>query len=450
MKKLFLVVMCWILTANSAFSQAVPVSRIQSALSGVIQQKALKRGFAANDPRYIGTIKDVSAGIAGTAASAATITAIGVTAPAWITFAVAAGVGTLVSYGVYLAIDGTVKWLFKSNSVDIPGTDGQIDSSNGMVKGGPHWVATASRYVDGKFLNSTIYSADGLAAGLQAASAVGYPGPVTCTSNTAAISVTCTTNGSPKSNAYFQSSGAPDTCAKGTMVSAGTAGCSPFNYPYTAPGATPAQTDVPLQTAVTALPVAELQKPLNPEVLANVANAAWRNAAAQPGYQGLPYAASDPITASEVAQWRTTNPDRYPTVGDAVAPQPSANSPWQLPISPTATSQTSGSYPSTGTNPAADQPLTNLGPDPAVGAPTLEEPPTAEQILKPVFDMLPGFKDFSVPSHASECPKPSFNLFERQFVMDSQCTIAENNRALIASLMGAVWVIVGVFIVLKA
>jgi hypothetical protein len=444
--------MCWVLVVNSAFSQALPVSRMQSAISGIIQNKAIKRGFAANDPRFIGTLRDVSSGMAGTAAAAAAVTAAGVTAPAWLTVALAAGVGTLVTYGVSLAIDGVTKWLFKTSTVDIPGTNGQVDSSNGMTKGGPYYVAQGSRSnAQGQILSVTVYGTDGLAAGLQAASSLGYAAPVTCSYANGTSNVRCTaSNGATATSGYYNSSGAPATCPKGTAVisTAGT-GCTTYSYPYAQPGATPAQTDVAPATAVSNIPAADLQKQVSPDLLANIANAAWRNAASQPNYSGVPYAVADPITADEVNTWKASNPDRYPTVSDAAAPQDSANSPWQLPVSPTATTQPAA-YPSTGSNPASSQPLENLGPDPGVGAPTLEQTPTADEILKPVFDLLPGFKNYTVPTHSAECPKPQFHLFDQDFVMDAQCTIAENNRSTIAALMMAVWAILACFIVLRA
>lgn len=440
--------MCWVVFVNSAFSQAVPVSKMQSALSGIIQQKSLKRGFAANDPRYIGTIKDVSAGLAGTAATAAVVTAAGVTAPAWVSVALAAGIGTLVTYGVSLAIDGLAKWFFKSSTIDTAAINGQVQNGGPMVKGGPYWEGTGDKYHNGEPLVAFVLGTDGMAVAMQASSMVKYPS-VTCVSTFGGTGVQCSLpNGYPTSKAVYRASGAPIDCPAGSFGSA--TSCSTYDYSYPAPGAVPAQTGVSLPTAVASIPASDLQKPVNPDVLANLANAAWLNAAAKPGYSGLPYTAADPITPAEVTTWKNANPASYPTVADSVAPQVASNSPWQLPVSPTATTQSPGVYPSTGTNPAAANPLQNLGPDPGVGAPTLEEIPTSEQILKPIFDLLPDFRSFDVPSHAAECPKPSFHLFDRDYVMDTQCTISEDNRPLIQALMSALWVIIGVMIVLRA
>jgi hypothetical protein len=448
LKKLFIFIMCWVIVINPAFSQAVPVSKMQSALSGIIQQKSLKRGFAANDPRYIGTLKDVSSSIAGTAAGAAAVTAAGITAPAWVTVAVAAGIGTLVTYAVSLAIDGITKWLFKTSTVDIPATNGQTSNGGPMVLGGPYWQGTAGNYVNGTSYAAVISGSDGMAVAMQASSIVKYA-TSTCTANAANTVVQCTlANGYPTGKAVYNASGAPLGCPGGSYASGSS--CSTYDYPYPAPGATPAQTGVALPAAITAIPASDLAKPVNPDVLANVANSAWLNAAAKPGYSGLPYNTADPITPAEVSTWKDANPTVYPTVADSVAPQPTANSPWQLPVSPTATTQSPGVYPSTGTNPASANPLQNLGPDPGVGAPTLEDTPTADQILKPILNLLPDFKSFNVPSHAAECPKPVFHIFDKDFVMDSQCTIAESNRAAIQSLMAAVWIIIGVMIVLRA
>jgi hypothetical protein len=440
LKKLLVFLICGMMFINNpAFSQARPVSKMQSAVSGVVQQKSLKRGFAANDPRFIETIKDMGTTTAAAAAGAATVTALGVTAPAWATVAISAGIATVVGYAVSLAIDGITKWLFGDSTIDEVGNAGEIDPSNGISVGAPYWTV---------FDNSTqLYGGDGFAISMQA-----YHNYYTKLGTVNPSAPTCTqANASTIKCGPFQATrltaNSTRSCPKGEFYS-GTK-CSPYTFKFPAPGTTPTVEDVPPATAVSHITAGELAKELNPDVVAGVANAAWRNAASQPGYDGLPYSPADPITPAEVAQWKNANPTRWPTVGDFVAPQPATNDPWSIPFNPTAPTQNPSTNPSSGTNPSTE-PQSNLGVDPAIGAPGLEEPPTAEQILAPVLNLLPGFDNFSVPSHSMECPKPVIEVFDKQFVMDAQCDMAEKNRQVIQSLMLAVWSLWGVFIILKA
>lgn len=81
---------------------------------------------------------------------------------------------------------------------------------------------------------------------------------------------------------------------------------------------------LPLGTSVagSSLPAAELSKPVNPSLLADYANKSWQRAAAASGYSGVPYDASNPITASDAAAWVAANPSSAPTVGDLFQPVP--------------------------------------------------------------------------------------------------------------------------------
>ncbi|PLY44075.1 hypothetical protein CSZ94_06935 [Janthinobacterium sp. ROICE36] len=80
----------------------------------------------------------------------------------------------------------------------------------------------------------------------------------------------------------------------------------------------------------------------------------------------------------------------------------------------------------------------------------MEETPTAESILKPLMDLMPGFKNFAVPQHSGVCPKPEFAIFGKRIIMDSQCNLAEQNRSALFAVMAAVWALSAAFIVLRA
>ncbi len=454
MKRFLIFVLSLCFVSNLAFAQALPVSRMQNALSGVIQKKAINRGFAANDPRFGATLDLVSgsaATVAGTTAAA--VVAGAVTAPAWATVAIATGVGVVVTTAVSLAIYGVWHWIFSSDPKDTTPitqhTDQAAPSGTALVAGGPYWQTSILG----------IYGGDGMSA-IQTAVSINWPSDATSryeigTCNTTAnpTKTSCLITRINSSTGYKQTgyaaigatyypSGAPGSCQPGFVYRSSS--CIPV----------PAQVQPDLkltaQQAIDNIPATELAKPLNPQIISTLSDKLWRDAAAQPGYNGLPYVATDPITSADVDAWRQVNPNSWPTVKDFVDPQPATNNPWKLPATPTATTQTADTVTSPSTNPAANNPLQNLGPDPGIGSPSLEPTPTAQQILQPLLDLFPDFRSFVVPSHQAACPKPTFSVFGKQITMDSHCTISEEQRSALLAVMTAVWLMSSAIIVLRA
>jgi hypothetical protein len=454
MQKLLVFALSWLLFINTAFAQAVPVSRMQSAISAAIQQKAIKRGFAQNDPRFGTTLNLVSGTLGSVAgASAAAVVAGAVTAPAWATVAIAAVVGALVTAGVTLAVGGVMDWIFPSSPSDpqpITQHYNQVQPvGNGLAVGGPYWGSSLAG-IQGSDAMSVINTA--VPINWSETATVSYK-VGTCTTYTAPVKVSCLVTKVTKATGYEQTGFAGITA---TYVASGAAAnCQP-GYVYKpstcipVPSQVPADSKVTAQAAIDNLSAAERAKPLNPQLVAVLADKAWRDAAAQPGYSGLPYIATDPVTASEVDAWRQAHPDSWPTVQDYVAPQPAQNLPWTLPGNPTATTQDPTVSTTPTTNPAASAPLVNLGPDPGIGSPSLESIPTAQQILQPILSLLPDFKAFYLPTHTATCPKPSLSAFGRTYVIESHCDLAEQQRSAIVAIMGAVWTLVAALIVLRA
>jgi hypothetical protein len=183
-----------------------------------------------------------------------------------------------------------------------------------------------------------------------------------------------------------------------------------------------------------------------------------KNAAAQPGYQGLPYSATQPVTATDVATWQAENPNSMPSLNDLLAPASLPNTS-TVPISVTTT--TTNPNPNPTTNPTPDPnaiynvnivnvPRVDLGPNPNIAAPTLEATPGALEILYPLFTLFPELKNYQAPQHKSECPKPQFDVFGKTITMDSHCTLAEQHRLAIGSIMIVAWMLVSMFILLSA
>jgi hypothetical protein len=226
--------------------------------------------------------------------------------------------------------------------------------------------------------------------------------------------------------------------------------CTGFDY---LPAPVEPAAAVPVPTAIQHIPSADLDKPLNPVLIAALANQAWKQAAAQPGYDGLPYPQNAPITAAEVAPWAQANPDLWPSVRDFVQPNPPTQSnsqPWDLPGSPTAPVMTQSPKPNQGTtNPAADGQKVDLGADPAIGAPTLESIPTALQIADPILQLAPELRSFQASGQAGVCPKPTLELYGTH-VLDAHCQLIESNKPALQAAMTFAWAAMALFIVLSA
>jgi hypothetical protein len=436
-----------------SFSQALPVynpANVSRSVSGVMQDGMRSRGFAANDPRFASTLSSSSTVIGGVAGTTAAAVVVGsVTAPAWATVALAAGIGAVVTYAVTLGVDGLFKWLFGSNTIDVS-QDGSNVSGAGFVLGGSYWSTGGP--------NGVIYGGDGIAVAREGygqwASRWGIENSPSCELISGNSIAKCTatvpdpyTGALASRQALFYSSGAPTSCNAGSFYLENS-GCQPFAavQGVNITGATP-------QQAIAALPQSELNKPLNPAVVAALANRAWQQAASQPGYDGLPYPQSNPITAPEVQRWIENNPTFAPRVGDFVSPNPVTSSqpnPWSFPSNPTqpVTTPVTPVNPNV-TNPAAQNPLNNLGPDPGIGSPTLETPPTAQQILDPVLNMLPGHRSFTASSHQGTCPTPSINLYGSH-VLDAHCILIDQNKGVIQGAMTFAWAVIALFIILSA
>ncbi|WP_186073693.1 MULTISPECIES: hypothetical protein [Burkholderia] len=205
--------------------------------------------------------------------------------------------------------------------------------------------------------------------------------------------------------------------------------------------------------------------PLDPNTLAQLTNQTWQQAANQPGYQGLPYSVTQPLTANDVQPWAAANPTAVPNVGDLFRPatDPGVST---VTISPTvqpgdASAPNAGSSPSVGNGTdvnVVNTPNVNvvnkvsvdLGTDPGVASPTLESTPTISMILSPVVDLLPDLKHWAVPAHGSACPEPSFSVLGHSFTLTAQCDLAESNRTAIYTAFAAMFTLAALFVVLRA
>lgn len=319
-------------------SYALDFSRVQNTMAGILESKMASKGIAATDPRYAATISSVGTQIVGGAAAAAIVTAAGVTAPAWITVAATVALGSVIS----IAADKTINWLFNSDgtvkdgSTGVPaGTQPKIDIVTGGVKmdtivansiGAPYTIITVASpnyYIQTWFSNTKQTNPD--------ASKYSF------------------NQGWTYNNVYYY--------IYTTNVVTQTQQC-PANYSVN--GTQCVANAVPVSSSVTdaisKLTPDQLNKPVSPEVMAKLADAEWQKASQQPGYAGVPYDASTPVTPDDVSGYMRNNPTTWPTVSDVVTPQKATDStstdpsknPFALPVPSSTSSGSTGSNPTSG------------------------------------------------------------------------------------------------------
>lgn len=454
LKACMLPFLIYVAPSHAEVAEAGAAQNMNRAMSGIIQNAMASRGYVPSDPRTYATLARTSSFIGSAAGGAAAIAIGTITAPAWLTFTLAAAAGGLISYGVTLAADSLLRWYFKPDQkieVERPSTP----TGSGVVIAGAYWKSTILGII-GSDPMSVIHTAANTNWPPDANSTYEV-GQCTATSNPTKMSCGITrvnkTTGYRQQNyagigANYYPSGAPGSCQSGFVYREVQKDCIPV--PTTGQ---PNQTLSP-QEAVDTLTEAELSKPLNPSILAQLSNNVWQQAASQPGYDGLPYPMAQPITVDEVVRWLQQNPQYAPTVRDFVSPNPTTTdqpNPWALPSNPTAPVTTPTTNPNPGTtNPGSDTPLVNLGPDPGVGAPTLEQPPTARQIIDPILQLAPGLRNYQAVGKAGVCPRPTVELFGKLLTMESHCQLMEDNKPALQAAMTFAWTAMALFVILSA
>ena len=278
--------------------------------------------------------------------------------------------------------------------------------------------------------------------------------------------------------AYFRSS---DFCFVDDALQEDAANSDDVNSYYRTSGNTKKESTapyVPLNDWLESLPDSDKAELISPELMAQFADKLWEQTAAQDGYDGEPYVsgkitpdfiqsvASDFPTVgdaletvettgtsggTELTQDRNTG-KLHDTTTDPTTPGQGSN-PSTTPDTPT--DKKNGTIGGTNTGTIGDQDINidvklDLGDYPDIQQPTLEEAPSAASILDPIFNLFPNLRDYRVPDHASECPRPSFEMFGTTHEIDAHCDLMEDQREIIGFIMMLVWSVCALWIVLKA
>lgn len=428
--RLFLVRWLLVLMVVPGVCSALDPTPMQKSVAALIQSKAAQRGISASDPRLNPTMNAIGSSVAGTAAAAAVVTAAGVTAPAWITAAVVMGLGALFTAGISLAVDKIAAWWFDSDGsikVAVPSSaPSAVDYSVPVYPKNPADAAACSTSMIYNWCDETGPSYSG-----------------------------CLPPWAQNPTNSCRPGWAPDGKTSTTFVEA----MDRAGYSYTLKTPPAEMQTKTAADAVASLTEEEKAAPLNPQVLAAIADQAWKTASEQPGYDGIPYSSSHPITTADAVAVQQASPATYPTVGDAVAPvaapagQPSA-APWTPAVSAPVAQPQPQPQPEPGETTNPDSKPIDWG---VFTPPTLEGTPTIESILDPLFNLWPAWSSFSFPAHQSECPTPSFSLpnsvlngHTLHFTQMCDFLEANNVRVAMQAAFAVAWAILILFIVMGA
>ena len=418
---------------NTVFT--APAYKTGAAVGEGITQTLIRRGFAVNDPRILQTISAVGTRTAATVAAAGTGASM---------LATVARLSPYVTAGI-LIFSG-VTWYFDSQTGKVTlqpaGTTIQPIYSNGIQAGQLAWTIQGGSWGSPQEAFSYVVAQTNLV----------YPNAVFSNVNVTFVNSTNANvsyhivNPGIVTGDFTKQATASNwngiTCPAGSGYVSGT-GCTAAGLTNPNSGLSGSQVQsFTMPDAYTALSPTAKAAPLSPELAAETANRLWRDAAAQPGYQGVPWSSASPTTAPDFAPYAQTQPTSWPTTSDwGSTPAPTTN-PITLPNSnPNATP----------TAPSGSTKL-DLGSDPGTPTPTLEDVPT--DLFKPISDLLKPWTTWQVPAHAGVCPtwqaSPSIAGHVFSIDLSYHCTFAEQYRSAITAAAIACWLVIAAFIILSA
>src|SRR5450830_417363 len=410
------------ISANAQSTLNEPAyANMQRAMGGIISNNLQSRGFSASDPRIYSTLYGV--GQAATVAAASGV------------------VGTLFALGT----DSLVKWAFGTGTTPITITAPAVATPSNLLILAQGASVTANNIVAGSINTpfTIVTTSPPYFYAVTYFSTTNYVNP-----NPALYSLDMTWTYNNVLYYVWQTatkqSSAP--CPVGTTQN-GTQCIGSASGTTTTANQTMAQ-------AIGLLSQTQLQQAINTQTLASMLNFLWQQASMQPGFSGLPYSTSTAIQPSDVTNWESQT-GITPTVQTLVTPIPPGSngffpstttsptvpvSPAVLPNSPSVAS------------PGGSASQVNLGADPGIPPPTLDQPPSG--IFAPIQNLMSAWTAWTVPTHQGICPtwqiSPSIAGHVFNINLSEQCIIAENWRSAIAAICMICWFVIAAFIILSA
>ncbi|HDC8714726.1 TPA: hypothetical protein O9N90_004587 [Escherichia coli] len=215
-----------------------------------------------------------------------------------------------------------------------------------------------------------------------------------------------------------------------------------LNFNYTGNALKPAETTEPAKV-VTATELADLlsDTQLDNWTVADMLTDLLSQAASKTGYEGVPFTDDDYITDTEVANaLKSLNGTLTAASLMTSAEDKNGN------IVISNTTNVGGDT----SNETTIDVKVDLGEDPNIKSPELEETPTGKQILAPIQESMPFLNDFKITGRDAQCPVARFSVFDHDYVIDKHCDLIEQNRKLIELFVSILWAFVALRAVLKA
>ncbi|MDQ7981953.1 hypothetical protein QYH69_32535 [Paraburkholderia sp. SARCC-3016] len=447
--------------AVAATSSPPSMAAVIGALVGA---RALDNGFTPFDPRVAETVTAIGAAASSIAAGIAASAGEALGSVSWLAVGVGAGLGAaLGGVPVTLGNDTLTQWqLNHDGTVTLTSnaaSGGSLPVFSPLVAGAATWcvsgVFCGSSALAAAWANAQHFNAAHSDEGISDISCSAASSTVDNCVNT--LSVAGSSSGTAQPSFQVGISGTSAVACASGMESAGA--CIALQALFgSAASSPPAPVTESLAAAIAGTSAADDGDVMNAQLLAALVNSLWGTAAQGEGYAGLPFPVNAPVLPSDVQSIEGNFGSLAPTVGSAISGAGSlsgASSSAPFAIAPSTTSGAgSSSSASSVSVPVATDPgsgaQVNLGPDPGIGSPSLEETPTAQQILAPILGLLPDLRNYVLPAHTAQCPQPSITLFGSTVTLTAQCTLAEQFRSQIQVTFALVFTLVSLFIVLTA
>lgn len=441
MIRLFLpFILLFFFALTSVFAQALPSPTVGSAVTQSVSDYVIKKGFAANDPRILETTKAIQQRVLANGGSWGKI------------LAKASPIGRIISGGIVvhelsLLLEDSNQIFMKEDETFLHVTPGtnidygaiQVGTSAYLVIG-PYQCVGSTPEAAAVCYKVRSQAIDSIVDVVLTAVTPGT------TPYTNGIRYGATVNYRVSPGATIQQTGyqvythSPTVnCPPGTVYYS--SACTALDPKFANKGAASSQY-VTWDALMSYLNNPSAKATIDDNAVANL----WRDAASQPGYAGLPAPAVgvpvplkvlqpsvDPLQAPSVAPYKPTLSDL--SLNPSTDPVANPDSQIAEPV-----------------NPASSQPLVNLGSDPGIAPPQLEELPT--QLFKPIEDLFTDWKTWVLPAHSSTCPTfsiaPSIAGHVFDISLDSHCGLIEDHRSTILAAAMLCWICAAVFIVLEA
>lgn len=206
---------------------------------------------------------------------------------------------------------------------------------------------------------------------------------------------------------------------------------------------------VQMNDLISKLTQTDLNSKVSATDLSNLTNALL-SAGNQAGLQNVPMTNAQDFANANVKLSDLVSPITTANV-QATANTPLSATTTSPATSPsTTTSTTTTTDPSTGATTSTTNVSVNVnfGPDPGIQAPILEATPSTNQILDPIFNMMP--KTFTISGNQGSCPSPTFSVLQHTYNFDFMCNILNTHAGLISAIMLFAFTVASVVIILSA